>query len=57
MNNTYEIQKKLDSIKEEIRRDWLQHKRSLRILSDKDMKDNQLDMVLVFLIKQGFFDE
>ena len=57
MNNTYEIQKKLDSIKEEIRRDWLQHRRSLRILSDKDMKDNQLDMVLVFLIKQGFFDE
>ena len=38
------------------RRDWESYKRERSILHGEEVKDNGLDMLIVYLIKRGFFD-
>ena len=52
-----EVSQRLDEIKQEIRRDWESYKRSRLCLHGEEVKDNGFDMVIVFLIKRGFFNE
>ena len=55
-SNSYEVKEKLDSIKQEMVRDWNSYKQSRTVLSDEEVQDNKLDMLIVYLIKRGFFD-
>ena len=48
-----EIRARLDSIKQEMVRDWAEFKRYQEIMHGERTTDNRLDMLLVFLIKQG----
>ena len=54
--NHYELSNKLDAIKRDIRAEWEDYKRSREIMSDAVIKDNALEMVLLYFIKKGFFD-
>ena len=51
-----EIRDRLDEIKSQMARDWQDYKRSRLILHGEEVKDNGLDMLIVYLIKRGFFD-
>ena len=53
----YDLSRKLDIVKRDIRRDWDKYKTDRTMLHDAEVKDNKLDMLLIFLIKRGFFDE
>ena len=50
----YDLSRKLDILKRDIRRDWQSYKRERSILHGEEVKDNGLDMLIVFLIKRGF---
>jgi len=55
--DSYKIKQTLDRIKRDIRRDWDIYKKSRQYLSDEEIRDNTIDMVLLFFIKRGFFDD
>jgi hypothetical protein len=51
-----EIQTRLDELKRDICRDWKSHKTSIETLTDRQLKDTRGDMLLLYLVKRGFFD-
>jgi len=51
-----EVSQSLDDIMQEIRRDWKSYKLSRLMLHGEEVRDNGFEMLLVYLIKQGFFD-
>ena len=53
VENLDALKGKLRSIKEEIAQEWFTYKRSRAILHGENIQDDQLDMLLVYLIKKG----
>ncbi|MBW2065017.1 MAG: hypothetical protein JRJ03_08795 [Deltaproteobacteria bacterium] len=47
------LERQLEEVKEEVRRYWESHKISMHCLSDKDMEDNPIEMLLFYLLKKG----
>jgi|LGVF01.1.fsa_nt_gb hypothetical protein len=56
-DSDYDLSRKLDEVKREIKREWESYKQSRLTLHGEETQDTRLDMLLVFLIERGFFDE
>ena len=52
-----EVGRRLDDIKQEIRREWESYKLSRLMLHGEEVKDNALEMLLIYFIRKGLFDD
>jgi len=50
-----ELSKSLNVLKRSIRESWKRYKIHRRVMHGEEVRDNPLDMLLLYLIRKGFF--
>ena len=48
-----DVMRRLEDVRRDIKREWREFKRYQQIMRGRRLKDNGIDMLLVFLIKRG----
>ncbi|HOP48447.1 MAG TPA: hypothetical protein PK874_12370 [Desulfobacteraceae bacterium] len=53
MESPCDLQRTIEKIRDEVLKDWRRHKQGVEMLSDKQVEDRGLDMLILYLIKNN----